>query len=124
VMSTDLDTHLVAETGYLVVGWTPDGHYGAAADASPLEDGRELTVRLEGLHARPPAGATDFSGNLLDAGPINWYSGTVAYHWEVSRNLRLQWDVAYELARKAEIFGGTHQNYQRLYLQFWSTFRL
>ncbi len=121
---TDLTTHMVSYLAYLIVGWTPNGHYGPAADAAPLEDGSEIALRIDGAHVRPPAGATDFVGKLFQSDPIDWLSATIGYHWEVSRNLRLQWDLAVERGRKAEIFGDRLEHFTRVFGQFWATYRL
>jgi len=124
IQTTDVPGHMVAYVGYLITGWTPNGHYGPAVEAAPLLDGTEITLRVEGAHANPPEGATDFDGVPLQSDPLNWFAGTIAYHWEVTRTLRLQWDAALERGNKAEVFGGLRQDLTRLYLQFWATYRL
>lgn len=124
IMNTDVAGHMTAAMAYVIAGYTWNGHYGPAVDAAPLLDGSEITLRVEGMHANPPEGATNFDGVPLQGNTLNWFAGTLAYHWEVTRNLRLQWDFALERGAKAEVFGGLRQDFTRIFGQFWATFRL
>lgn len=123
-VASDGTDHQESMAGYLIAGWTPDGHYGKAVDAAPLIDGKEITMRLEAAHVLPPLGGTKVDGTPLSAAHVDWFSMTGSFHWEMTRQLRLQWDVTYEIFRNAEIFGGLRQNYRRIFGEVWATFRL
>lgn len=103
--------NLDAVLGYLVLGWTPNGHYGPAIDSAPLEDGWELFTRIEGAHLTP-------AQNDGKAG--TWLSGLVGAHWEVAPQLRLQSDLAYEVFDENTL----HANDRLIYFEIWATFRL
>jgi hypothetical protein len=106
---------LRAGVGYLVLGWTPNGHYGHALDGAPLRDGWEIIARVEAAHLVPAAG---------DGHSTNWVSGTVGVHWELSEQLRVQADFAYEVFDAHAEPMATQANARRIFGQLWAVFRL
>lgn len=106
--------HLLAEVGYVVLGFTPDGEYGAAVDAAPLLKGWEIVTRVNAARIKP-----------VDQGAARMVSVELGVHWEVSRHVRLQADFAYEKfgtndhTLRNENLGGT-----RIWAQTWATLRL
>jgi hypothetical protein len=106
--------HLFATVGYVVLGWTPNGHYGAAVDAAPLLDGWELVARFNGARVNP-----------VDTGVATMVSGELAAHWEVSKHIRLQADVAVEkFGRNDVTFLNENRDGTRIWAQTWATLRL
>lgn len=106
--------HLLATVGYLVLGFTPDGHYGHAADAAPLRCGWELVTRLNATRVKP-----------VDQGAATFFSTEVGLHWEASPQLRLQADVAYEVFGKNDhTLLDENRDGRRIWAQVWATLRL
>jgi hypothetical protein len=111
---TSLGGHLVAATGYLVLGYTPDGVYGPAVDAAPLRSGWEIVSRVQFSWVKP-----------VDQGAATLVMGELGVHWEVMPQLRLQTDLALEKFGDNDITlldenrGGT-----RLWAQVWAVMRL
>ena len=105
---------LRAALGYVTLGLTSNGRYGAARDNAPLRDGWEVITRVEGARLTPPTGT-----GLA----TTWWSVTTGLHWELTRALRVQADVAYEhFDPHAE--GTDNTGARRMYFQLWSTIRL
>jgi hypothetical protein len=80
-----LGGHLNQEEAYVVFGWTPHGHYGAAVDAAPLLDGWELITRVEGARVKP-----------VDISQVLFVGVTVGANFQISPTLRVQADLGYE----------------------------
>jgi hypothetical protein len=118
---TELDGHLWAACGYLVFGFTPDGHYGPAVDAAPLEDGWEIVTRVQGSYVKPVDDPDpDAHG---DAATLAMVEGGV--HWEASQRLRLQADVAIEKFGNNDVtLLNENKNATRVWAQVWATVRL
>ncbi len=118
---TELDGHLWAASGYVVLGFTPDGRYGRALDAAPLESGWEIVTRVQGSYVRPVDDPDpDADGR---AATLMMVEGGV--HWEVSRQLRLQSDVALEKFGDNDVtLLNENKGATRLWAQVWATLRL
>lgn len=106
--------HAQTELGYVTFGYTPHGHYGAAHDNAPLLDGWEIITRIEAAHLVPPRN---------DGGTTTWYSVTSGVHWELTDQLRMQSDVAYEHF-DASANGTSNAGARRLFGQIWMTLRM
>ena len=106
--------HLHSWNGYFVAGYTPNGHYGPAKDAAPLLDGWEVVMRLNGARINP-----------VDQDVATMWSIEAGLHWEVSPNLRLQADFAYERFGPHD-FTVLNENLdaKRIWIQTWATLRL
>ncbi len=106
--------HLHAWVGYVVVGFTPHGHYGAAVDAAPLKDGWEIVARFNGARVNP-----------VDQ-PVAWMNSyEMGIHWEVSPHLRLQADFAVEKFGRHDVtFLNENLGATRIWIQTWATLRL
>jgi hypothetical protein len=106
--------HLHSLNGYAVVGFTPNGHYGPARNAAPLEDGWEIVARFNGARVNP-----------VDQAVATMWSIEGGLHWEVSDHLRLQADFAYERFGKYDFtFLNENLNAKRVWIQTWATLRL
>ncbi len=115
---TKLNGHMNAEMGYLVFGWTPNGHYGPAIENAALKDGWELVVRVEGARVKP----VDISR------PITFVGVTTGFHYEVSPQLRLQADFGFQRyssnAENTNVATALDSNSKRYLAQLWATWRL
>jgi hypothetical protein len=106
--------HTATSLGYVTFGFTPGGHYEAARDGAVLREGWEIITRVEGAHLVPPSGL---------GSATTWWSATSGVHWEATRALRLQADVAYEHFDRYAT-GTNNAGAHRMFFQLWSTFRL
>jgi len=105
---------LHAWNGYAVFGYTPNGHYGPAVHAAPLEDGYEIVTRVNAARVNP-----------VDQNVATMYMFELGLHWEVSPHLRLQADFTYERFGKYD-FTLLNENLdaKRIWIQTWATLRL
>jgi len=118
---TELDGHLWATCGYLVFGFTPNGHYGKAVDAAPLESGWEIVTRVQGSYVKP----VDDPDPTASGRAATLAMGELGVHWEVSRQLRLQSDVALEKFGDNDVtLLNENKSATRLWAQIWATLRL
>jgi hypothetical protein len=82
---TPLGGHLRVQAYSLTLGFTPNGHYGLAVENAPLLDGWEVLFKAEAGRVK-----------AVDKGPA-WYRGIHAgVNWQVTPQVRLQGDAAYE----------------------------
>ena len=115
---SDPSGNLDAEMGYLVLGWTPNGHFAPAADNAWLMDGWELVARLEGARVTP----------VDKLNPISFVGFTLGSHWEISPQLRVQLDVGLQsYSNNAELTNAPSaldSSSERLIVQLWATWRI
>ncbi len=106
--------HLFATVGYAVLGYTPNGTYGAAVNTAPLLSGWEIVTRVNAARVKP-----------VDTGAATMFSVELGVHWEVSQHLRLQADFAWEKFGKNDVtFLNENRDGTRIWAQTWATLRL
>jgi hypothetical protein len=111
---TSLGGHLEAASGYLVLGWTPHGHYGAAIDAAPLRDGWEIVSRFQFEYVKP-----------VDQAAATLVMGELGVHWEPWPELRLQADMALEkFGPNDNTFLNENKDGTRLWAQLWAVMKI
>jgi hypothetical protein len=109
-----LGGHLTAESASVVFGFTPHGAYGAAIDAAPLRRGWEIVTRFQGARIKP-----------VDQAAATLVMGELGVHWEQSRQLRVQADVAVEkFGANDNTFLDENKGATRVYAQLWAVFHL
>jgi hypothetical protein len=109
-----LPGHLTAEAAYLIVGWTPHGAWGPAYDAAPLKHGWALVTRLMAERIKP-----------VDQPAATFGSVELAWHWEATKHVRVQVDMAVQKFGKYDItLLDENRDMIRLYGETWAVFRL
>ncbi|HEY3807073.1 MAG TPA: hypothetical protein VGL61_30940 [Kofleriaceae bacterium] len=79
---TDLQGHEWWAGGYLTLGISPDGRYGAAVDGAPLQWGWEILARFEAMQVKP-----------VDAFAAHYYGWTLGWDWVPTRQFRIEADL-------------------------------
>jgi hypothetical protein len=80
---TDLHGNEWWTGGYLTVGVSPDGRYGAAVDSAPLQWGWEILARFEAMQIKP-----------MDEFAAHYFGWTLGWDWVPTRQFRLQAEVS------------------------------
>jgi hypothetical protein len=95
------------EAGYVVLGFSPHGHYGKAIDNAPLLESWQVIARGEFLRVTPGS----------DGGTGMFGSVTGGLQWQAEKQLRLQIDCAVQKYNEHAI--PANANVWRIYSEIW-----